>query len=84
MIAVGDAVHNFTDGLAMGASFQGTILLGIVSTLAIVFHELPQELGYFSSLLAKFSRNLSNVFKLKPCLCLLSNSVHMTANRNLM
>lgn len=44
---VGDAVHNFSDGLIIGAIFMVDIRVGIATTLAIVFHEIPHELGNF-------------------------------------
>lgn len=48
---VGDAIHNFVDGVIIGASFFVDIKLGVVSTIAVVFHEIPQELGDFGILL---------------------------------
>ncbi|MFN3550734.1 MAG: ZIP family metal transporter [Endomicrobiia bacterium] len=48
---LGDGIHNFVDGVVIGASFFVDIKLGIVSTIAIVLHEIPQELGDFGVLL---------------------------------
>lgn len=47
---IGDGVHNFTDGLIIAASFIIDIKLGIVTTLAVIFHEVPQEMGDFGIL----------------------------------
>lgn len=47
---IGDGVHNFTDGLIIAASFMTDIRLGIVTTLAVIFHEVPQEMGDFGIL----------------------------------
>jgi zinc and cadmium transporter len=47
---VGDGVHNFIDGLVIAASFLSSIELGIVTSLAVAFHEVPQELGDFGVL----------------------------------
>lgn len=47
---IGDGIHNFVDGLALAASFVAGIQLGIVATLAVISHEIPQELGDFAVL----------------------------------
>jgi zinc and cadmium transporter len=43
----GDAVHNLIDGLIVGGSYIASIPLGIATTIAVIFHEVPQELGDF-------------------------------------
>lgn len=48
---LGDGVHNFIDGMLIAGSFITDISLGIVTSLAIIFHEIPQEIGDFSILL---------------------------------
>ena len=50
LILFGDAIHNFIDGLIIAASFMMGISFGIVTTLLIISHELPQELGDFAVL----------------------------------
>lgn len=47
---IGDGIHNFTDGLVIGASFLVSIHFGIVTTLIIILHEIPQEIGDFGVL----------------------------------
>jgi len=51
MNLVGDAVHNFIDGLIIAASFVTNFSLGLVATLAIILHEIPQEIGDFGVLI---------------------------------
>jgi len=50
MNLVGDAFHNFIDGVIIAASFMVSFPLGIVTSLAVVFHEIPQEIGDFGVL----------------------------------
>lgn len=47
---IGDGIHNFSDGLVIGASFIINIKFGIITTLVIIFHEIPQEIGDFGVL----------------------------------
>lgn len=57
MIIIGDGFHNFTDGLAIAAAFLADFRLGVVTSVAIIAHELPQELGDFLVLIhSGFSR----------------------------
>lgn len=52
MILIGDALHNATDGIAIAAAFLAGTKTGIATTLAVIVHELPQEIGDFSILIA--------------------------------
>ncbi len=51
LIMTGDTVHNFVDGVLIAAAFLQSTELGIVAALAIVAHEIPQEVGDFLILL---------------------------------
>lgn len=51
LIITGDTIHNFIDGLAIGAAFLISPATGIVTTLAVAAHEIPQEIGDFGVLL---------------------------------
>lgn len=53
LIVIGDTVHNFIDGVAMAGTFLVSIPLGIVTSLAVAAHEIPQEIGDFGLMLHK-------------------------------
>ncbi|MDD2738245.1 MAG: ZIP family metal transporter [Methylomonas lenta] len=50
-IILGDSIHNFVDGVLIGAAFLTDPQLGIVTSLAVAAHEIPQEVGDFAILL---------------------------------
>ncbi len=52
LVSVGDTIHNFLDGVVIATAFLVSIPLGIVTAIAQVAHELPQEVGDFSIMLA--------------------------------
>ena len=65
LILIGDAMHNFTDGILIAAAFIADPHLGIVTGVAIIAHEIPQEIGDFIVLLnAGISRLRAYVFNL--------------------
>ena len=53
LIIIGDTVHNFIDGVAIAAGFLVSPSIGIIVTLAVAAHEIPQEIGDFGLLLKR-------------------------------
>lgn len=51
LILLGDGIHNFVDGILIAAAFLTDVKLGIVTSLAVAAHEIPQEVGDFAILL---------------------------------
>lgn len=51
LIVIGDTIHNFIDGIAIGAAFLISPSAGIVTAIAVAAHEIPQEIGDFGVLL---------------------------------
>lgn len=51
LIIIGDGIHNFVDGVLIAAAFLTDVKLGIVTSLAVAAHEIPQEVGDFAILL---------------------------------
>lgn len=66
---IGDGFHNFLDGVVIAAAFLVSLKLGIVTTLAVILHEVPQELGDFGVLVyGGFSRAKALGFNLLSAL----------------
>ncbi len=62
-VIVGDAVHNFCDGVIIAAAFLADVRLGVVTSVAVIAHEIPQEIGDYIVLLnAGFSRRRALYF----------------------
>ena len=57
LILIGDGIHNMVDGVLIAAAFVTDVHLGVVTSIAVIAHEIPQELGDFAILLhSGFSR----------------------------
>ena len=64
-VLVGDSIHNFCDGVLIAASFLADPHLGFVTSLAIIAHEIPQEVGDYIVLInAGFSRTRALVYNM--------------------
>ena len=62
---IGGTIHNFIDGLVIAGSYAVSIPIGITTTLAIVFHEIPREIGDFAVLLhSGYSRRNAVLFNI--------------------
>lgn len=60
LILIGDAFHNFVDGIVIATAFMTSKSLGITVALAVIAHEIPQEIGEFAILLENgYSRKKS-------------------------
>jgi zinc and cadmium transporter len=65
MVLAGDGLHNFTDGIMIAAAFLADPALGVLTGMAIVAHEIPQEVGDFMVLLnSGYTRARAYVFNL--------------------
>jgi len=51
LILIGDAFHNFVDGVVIAAAFLTSVPLGVATAIAVIAHEVPQEIGDFAILL---------------------------------
>lgn len=51
LVLFSDGVHNFIDGIIIGSSFMVSIPVGIATTIAVILHEIPQEIGDFAVLI---------------------------------
>lgn len=72
MIMIGDTFHNFVDGILIAAAFLVDVKLGMVTALAIISHEIPQEVGDFLILLhSGYSKKQAFIFNLVSSLATL-------------
>ena len=71
LILIGDSFHNFLDGMLIAAAFQADFRLGLVTGVAVIAHEIPQELGDFAILLySGYSRVRAFAFNLLTSLAM--------------
>ncbi len=76
MVIVGDTFHNFVDGILIAASFMVDVQLGIVTSIAIIAHEIPQEAGDFIILLnSGYTRRMAFLMNLVSSLATLVGGV---------
>jgi zinc and cadmium transporter len=65
LIVVGDGFHNFVDGIIIAAAFLLDVRLGVAATLAVIAHEIPQELGDYMILIdAGYTRRQALAYNL--------------------
>lgn len=73
---IGDSIHNFIDGLIIAAAFIVDFRLGITTSLAIAFHEIPQEVGDFGVLLhAGFQRTKALILNFLVALIIVAGGI---------
>lgn len=74
---IGDSIHNFTDGLVIGTSFLVNTRFGFITTLMIIFHEIPQEIGDFGVLVyGGFSKTKALLYNfISALLCVLGTVI---------
>ncbi|MBN2464540.1 ZIP family metal transporter [candidate division WOR-3 bacterium] len=76
MILIGDSLHNFVDGVAITAAFTGSVPLGIATSVAVIAHEVPQEVGDFAILLESgYSRSRAFLYNALSSLTALLGAV---------
>jgi len=76
MNIIGDGIHNFIDGMIIAASFGTDMRLGVVTTLAVAAHEIPQEIGDFGILVyGGFSKSKALLFNLLSALTAMAGAV---------
>jgi zinc and cadmium transporter len=72
LILIGDSFHNFLDGVLVAAAFLADFHVGLVTALAVIAHEIPQELGDFAILLhSGYSRARAFAFNLLTSLMMI-------------
>ena len=73
---IGDGIHNFIDGMIIAASFVTDMRLGVITTLAVAAHEIPQEIGDFAILVyGGFSKSKALLFNFLSALTAMAGAV---------
>jgi zinc and cadmium transporter len=76
LVLIGDAFHNFTDGVIIAGAFLLSMPLGVATGLAVVSHEIPQELGDFAILLESgYSRGQALLYNTMSALATLPGAL---------
>jgi zinc and cadmium transporter len=76
LILIGDSLHNFVDGVAIAVAFATSVPLGITTSVAVIAHEVPQEVGDFAILLASgYTRRRAFLFNALSSLAALLGAV---------
>jgi len=76
LIIFGDAFHNFFDGVVITAAFLTSIPLGVITGLAVIAHEIPQEIGDFTILLdSGYSKQKALLYNLLSSITTLPGAV---------
>ena len=76
MIIIGDTFHNFVDGILIAAAFLADVQLGLVTAIAIIAHEVPQEVGDFLVLLhSGYSKRYALLLNILSSLAMVAGGV---------
>ena len=76
LVLIGDGLHNFVDGILIASAFLTDFHLGVVTSLAVAAHEIPQEVGDFAVLLhSGFSRSKAFIFNILASLTTIVGAV---------
>jgi zinc and cadmium transporter len=80
IILFGDSVHNFIDGLVIAGSFLVSVPLGFATALAVIFHEIPHEIGNFGSLVyGGFSRKKALYYNFLTAIVSIAGAIFVLA-----
>lgn len=76
IILAGDGIHNFIDGMIIAAGFLVSVPVGLATTIAVILHEIPQEIGDFGALIyGGFSRARALLFNFLSALFAVAGAI---------